>query len=496
MAAAGNISFLGFLETQPADRLDALYRSRWTVCALLRSLPPLARYAVLRLLHVEAPLSAAALRSWARPAAAAAQEGALAILTRLRVLVPAPGGVTLHPAVRRHLGDGLYDVRGEAEAELPERLRPLLPSDAQLDAQARAKWERLLLFLVGEEAAPEPEAGSECVPGREAVPAPLAHRARRLDVAALLADAGLTWSEGEAAAAAGLSPPADSEARVIRADAGFRFLLLPRPAQLWTLLQSYVAAAEARGDEPSAVLALLLRLSFLPSAVPQAARADGPTRRLLGDLATLGVAHVIGEEAGPAPGDSARLWYAVTPLAASVAAGLAGGGGGGGRAPGVGFVIVETNFRVYAYTNSRVELAILQFFCRPELLLPNLFVGALTRDSVAAALRNGVSGQQVVSYLEAHAHPRVASRPCPLPDTVAAQILLWAADTARLRGEPATLYDGFPGEEAYERARKHAMGQDALLWESREQRAFVARRDVADSMRAFFAASRAEGFVT
>ena len=151
------ICFLDYLSSQPADRLDALYRSRWTCAALLRALPPLARYTVLRLLHVEAPLSVGALvalpggcaahthppaslappdalRLWARPQVLEEHEEALEVLCQLRVLVAASAAgqgqatsatapLVLHPAVRQHLSEGLYDQQPETPPALPEELQ-------------------------------------------------------------------------------------------------------------------------------------------------------------------------------------------------------------------------------------------------------------------------------------------------------------------------------------------------------------------------------------
>lgn len=39
---------------------------------------------------------------------------------------------------------------------------------------------------------------------------------------------------------------------------------------------------------------------------------------------------------------------------------------------------------------------------------PNLVVGVLTRDSVRQALRGGITADQIISYLEQHAHPNVS----------------------------------------------------------------------------------------
>ena len=46
------------------------------------------------------------------------------------------------------------------------------------------------------------------------------------------------------------------------------------------------------------------------------------------------------------------------------------------------FLIVETNFKVYAYTNSKLYLAILKLFLRVEYAFPNLVVATLNRSNL------------------------------------------------------------------------------------------------------------------
>ncbi len=66
--------------------------------------------------------------------------------------------------------------------------------------------------------------------------------------------------------------------------------------------------------------------------------------------------------------------------------------------------------RVYAYTTSAVQVAILRTFVRCDALLPNLFVGTITRDSATAALALGITANQMADFLRQHAHPRVATK--------------------------------------------------------------------------------------
>jgi len=46
------------------------------------------------------------------------------------------------------------------------------------------------------------------------------------------------------------------------------------------------------------------------------------------------------------------------------------------------FIIVETNFKVYAYTSSKVYLALLKLIMRVEYAFPDLIVASLTRSNL------------------------------------------------------------------------------------------------------------------
>ena len=70
----------------------------------------------------------------------------------------------LHPSLRDHLRDALYDLAPEPPPAPPERLQPLVPTLQELDEAATERWEALLLFLVGASGPPPPAEGSECVP--------------------------------------------------------------------------------------------------------------------------------------------------------------------------------------------------------------------------------------------------------------------------------------------------------------------------------------------
>lgn len=70
--------------------------------------------------------------------------------------------------------------------------------------------------------------------------------------------------------------------------------------------------------------------------------------------------------------------------------------------------INEPFFQIYAYTDSSLQVALLGLFTELLYRFPNLVVGVMTRDSVRQAFRGGITADQIISYLEQHAHPNVS----------------------------------------------------------------------------------------
>lgn len=68
----------------------------------------------------------------------------------------------------------------------------------------------------------------------------------------------------------------------------------------------------------------------------------------------------------------------------------------------------DSPFQVYAYTDSNLQVALLGLFTELLYRFPNLVVGVMTRDSVRQAFRGGITADQIISYLEQHAHPNVS----------------------------------------------------------------------------------------
>lgn len=150
-----------------------------------------------------------------------------------------------------------------------------------------------------------------------------------------------------------------------------------------------------------------------------------------------------------------------------------------------GYVVVETNFRLYAYSSSKLHCEILRLFSKIEYQLPNLIVGAITKESLYTAFENGITSDQIIYFLQQNAHPRVAERLPSVPENVTDQIRLWEADLNRVEITPSHFYDEFPSRDTFEAACDFAREWNGLLWEDSKKMRVVVKAEIHMNMREF-----------
>lgn len=126
--------------------------------------------------------------------------------------------------------------------------------------------------------------------------------------------------------------------------------------------------------------------------------------------------------------------------------------------------MVETNFKIYAYTNSTLHVAMLSVFVDIVARLPNLAIGFITRESLRSALIHGISAQQIYDFLFKHAHPKMRHNNPVIPENIADQIYLWERERNRVSFHAGILFDGFNTKEDFEQVREYARDLKVLTW--------------------------------
>jgi len=160
--------------------------------------------------------------------------------------------------------------------------------------------------------------------------------------------------------------------------------------------------------------------------------------------------------------------------------------GGGQSTNQRGFIVIETNYRIYAYTSSPLQISILNLFSKLSTRYPNMVSGRLTKESIQRAIALGITSQQIITYLTAHAHPVMVDRSRStnaaaglgqnqmpvLPPTVVDQVRLWQIENDRMKATAGFLFNNFRDKPEYDDCVTYAETIGVLTWRSDAKRCF------------------------
>ncbi|KAG6910552.1 hypothetical protein DXG01_009502 [Tephrocybe rancida] len=260
---------------------------------------------------------------------------------------------------------------------------------------------------------------------------------------------------------------------------GFQFLLHSPHDQLWALLLQYLDMAEQRQMDLVEVLSFLFMLSTMQLGREYSTEKLGVSQNaMLEDLRDYGLIW----QRQPSSKRFSPTRLSTTLTSSSPPLPTATGTSSG---PQDGFIVLETNYRIYAYTDNPLQTAVLNLFVSLKYRFPNLVVGSITRDSVKKALNNGISADQIISYLITHAHPQMRKNNPLLPVTVQDQIRLWELERNRLKSSEGYLYTSFTSQADYELVLNYAKELDVVLWENKGKRCFFGTMEGHANIRGF-----------
>jgi transcription initiation factor TFIIH subunit 4 len=149
-----------------------------------------------------------------------------------------------------------------------------------------------------------------------------------------------------------------------------------------------------------------------------------------------------------------------------------------------GYIIVETNYRLYAYTSSPLLISILSLFSNLHTRYPNLITAKLTKSSIQSAIAAGITSNQIISYLTTHAHPVLRRQNPILPPTVVDQIRLWQIEGERMTAWKGYLIRDVGSREEYDKAVAYAEALGVLRKEFGSRGSFFVTR--MDQMSVYF----------
>ncbi|KZZ89020.1 RNA polymerase II transcription factor B subunit 2 [Ascosphaera apis ARSEF 7405] len=455
---------LEFLEVLQKITHMKLYREPSNTLAIFRRvLPALAKCFVMALLYLKEPWPTENFDLWVRSESRVEKDTAVSILERLHILeVKAldngTKGYILNEQFAKSLRSAL--TGGEKEQtfgvpckEVPEEEKVTV---AQLDDYARRQWEGVLGYMVGTN-----------VLGAQREGVSLSRGVKSLLQACHLVEV--------------------RDRRVEITKEGFAFVLQDINTQVWNILILYIENCGAYGLERDEIISLLFLLSCLDLGQSYE-KKHLTTSQLtaLDHLTDFGIVYQTPPVSQATHFYPTRLATTLTSDSLTFTNQTSGSltAQQGTDESSSGFIIIETNYRLYAYTSSPLQISLIALFTTLKYRFPNLVTGKLTRQSIRRAVEMGITADQIISYLTTHAHPQMrrhqaakaASRPgipfSVIPPTVSDQIRLWQLERDRIKATPGFLFKDFSTPAEFEANCRYAEEIGVLVWKNEKTRMF------------------------
>jgi transcription initiation factor TFIIH subunit 4 len=149
--------------------------------------------------------------------------------------------------------------------------------------------------------------------------------------------------------------------------------------------------------------------------------------------------------------------------------------------------------RIYAYTDSHLQISLLALFSDLLYRFPNMIVAVLTRESVREAYKIGITAQQIISFLRSNAHPTICTRKPILPETVSDQITFWFNEKNRLTFKEGVFYGQFNSDDDFFFLKNYAKDLDALIWSHDPRRVMVVKKSSHDAIKKYWKQNKPKG---
>lgn len=458
------IDLQAYLKTKSSSVIESLYNHPSICLAVYRELPEIARQFVIRILFVEQPVPQAVITSWTSQLYSKEHALATSVLGDLVIWRSAaiPGGLPaweLTPTFKKNLKIALLG------GGRPWSMSNALETDSKarditfLDNYAVSRWRCVLHYMVGAGGAIKDSDSEGISP----------------DAVRILLTANLMKRD-------------ETDGTPVITRQGFQFLLLDTQSQVWHFMLQYLDSCEQKGLNLAECLSMLFQLSF--STLGRDYSSEGLSPGLLTFLQHLrefGLVYQRKRKAGRFY--PTRLALNISNKRSIVSAISSETECQQDKCN----IIVETNYRIYAYTDSNLQVALLGLFTELLYRFPNLVVGVMTRDSVRQAFRGGITADQIISYLEQHAHANMLLKESTnvnsnslLPPTVVDQIKLWENERNRFTYTEGVAYNQFLSQSDFITLRDYAQSINVLMWQQERTRTMVVTKNGHEDVKKFW----------
>ncbi|KAL6122119.1 hypothetical protein NUSPORA_00858 [Nucleospora cyclopteri] len=145
-----------------------------------------------------------------------------------------------------------------------------------------------------------------------------------------------------------------------------------------------------------------------------------------------------------------------------------------------GFMIIETNFKIYAYTSKVYEREILNLFSKITLDIPGMIRCSLDEEKVINALEKNITIDQLIKYIRTHVYNGTK-----IPENMVNQMRIWDGKRNRIKVYHGILYDNFDNYNSFMTLLQFSKNINALIYVNIEKKALFLKSDSKEKIREF-----------
>ncbi|ORX47626.1 putative tanscription initiation factor IIB [Piromyces finnis] len=444
-----------FLEKLSDREFQRLYTQPATCLAIFRLLPDLAKQFIMRLLYIKKDVPLEHIKGWCYEQYTDKVDDSLQRLYKLHICTKNENDeIRMSKVFQENLnnaliGSGNHTSFGSTSTSIDKHKVDI----DFLDKHGTEQWEAVLHYMVGANIRKKPS------------PAVL----KLLERSGLMAK-----KDDDVKDEFSVFTKVDINELQIT-NKGFQFLLQDVNTQVWAFLIQYLNMVDDLKMDLVEVLNFLFQLGSLQLGADYSVESLTPTQQqMLNDLKHLGI--IYQRKRGSKRFYPTRLATSLTSGSMLISK---------PSTEDSGFIILETNSRIYAYTDSPLQISVLNLFVVLKARFANMVVGMITRDSIRSALNHGITADQIITYLRTHAHPEMKKNMPILPLTVVDQIRLWEMERNRLKDEKGYLYHEFARAEDFQEVLNYAKQYNVVKWSNVKKRMLVVTMEGHIKVRAY-----------
>lgn len=123
------------------------------------------------------------------------------------------------------------------------------------------------------------------------------------------------------------------------------------------------------------------------------------------------------------------------------------------------FLVLESNFKLYAYTKSQFDQSVLSLFSNLNCFLPGLIIGNINEDTLNCAFNKGITANQITHYIKA-SHKIDENE---VSSNVIEQIHIWESQRNRIQANEAYMFYNFLSLIDYQRVISYCKENKMLI---------------------------------